>query len=484
MQQRSKPLLLDVHLRVGSRDIDDRQPTMTIYAALIILQHIPRRMRSLRLDGPRVHLERTLSNLHTPSSLQSLSINIPLWDLATPFSIPETLFSSQAPLRGLSFSADRALRAPDWLLRGLTCFKVGGKVPLENLLDALRQMPVLEHFTLLKCTAVWDEVDVFPGAPIPMERLEEFIVSTESPRHFVLLAMRLAIPEGARKRLAVSTLAAPRYGLWSPWLEALPPLYAALTRGGLQHIRISGGPTRGRFLAWTDGLHDDLARFCFELEWNGSPPAPGGVRAIELTSPFYHLHVLCDELNAADVRRVLVEGDPTHIDVADGYWHQLLVRLPSIEELWLFPGAVKVLESAYAARDDTEGVLQSLRGVYVIEGRLSSPRLAGPATASGTSFSGHFAEVEWNGSSSRSQPSLVSPQSESGFIYAKGGVMKREESHGPDATPGLMALLSASAAPQSIEVHLRNCDVEHGALKSLCALTNVRRNGDWVRINA
>jgi len=416
-----------------------------------------------------------------PSSLQSLSINIPLWDPGTPFYIPGTIFSFQPPLRSFPFSADRALRAPDWLLRGLTSFKVGGKVPLEDLLDTLRQMSVLEHFTLLECTAVWDEVDVSPGAPIPMERLEEFIVRTESPRHFVLLAMRLVIPDGARKRLIVSTPAAPDCGLWSPWLEALPSLYAARTRGGLQHIRISGGPTRGRFLAWTDGPHDDLARFCFELEWNGSPPAPAGVRAIELTSPFYHLHVLCDELNAADVRRVLVEGGSAHIDVAEGYWHQLLVRFPSVEELWLYPGTVKVLESACAARDNTERVLQSLRRVYVIEGRLSAPRLAGLATASGSNFGGPFSKVEQNGSSTQPRVSL---RSKSGFIYTKGGVTKREESHSPDATPGLMALLgAAAAAPQSIEVHLRNCDVEHGALEPLCALANVRKNGDWVRIN-
>jgi len=296
--------------------------------------------------------------------------------------------------------------------------------------------------------------------------------------------MRLAIPEGARKRLAVYTLAAPNYGLWGPWLEALPPLYAAPTRGGLQHIRISGGPTRGRFLAWTDGPHDELARFCFELEWNGSPPAPGGVRAIELTSPFYHLHVLCDELNAAGVRMILVEGDPAHIDVAEGYWHQLLMRLPSVEELWLYPGTVKVLESACASRDDTERVLQSLRRVYVIEGRLSAPKLAGPAIESGSNFGGLISEMEWSGSSSQPQASLVSPpSSKSGLIYAKEGVMKREESHSYDATPGLMALLSAAATPRSIEVHLRNCDVEHGALTPLCALTNVWRNGDWVHID-
>ncbi|KAI9462045.1 hypothetical protein F5148DRAFT_971418, partial [Russula earlei] len=148
MQQRSKPLLLDVHLRVGRRDIDDRQVTMTTYSALIILQRLSHRMRSLRLDGPREHVHTTLSNLHTPSPLQFFSINVPLWDLGTPFSIPESVFSSQAPVRSLSFSAERTFHAPYWLVRGLTSFKLGGKVLFADLLDALRQMPVLKHFTL------------------------------------------------------------------------------------------------------------------------------------------------------------------------------------------------------------------------------------------------------------------------------------------------------------------------------------------------
>ncbi|KAH9983035.1 hypothetical protein BJV74DRAFT_887094 [Russula compacta] len=477
MQQRSKPLLLDVHLRVGRRDIDDRQVTMTTYAALIILRNISPRMRSLRLDGPRDQVQNILTSLHKPSPLLFLAINIPLWDLGTPFSIPSSVFSFQAPVRSLSFSADRALRAPGWLLQGLTSFKTCGKVPLQDLLGALRQMPFLEHFTLLKCTAVWTEPDVNPAAVIPMDRLEEFVVRSESPRHFVLLAMRLAMPEAVRKRLVVHMLAAPGWGFWARWLEALPPLYAAHTRGGLQHIRISGGPTRGRFLAWTDdGPHADLARFCFELEWNGSPPAPDGVRAIELTSPFYRLHTLCDELNAADVRRVLVEGDPAHIVVAEGYWHQFMARLLSVEELWLYPGTAEVLWSACAPRDaPAEPVLRTLRRVYVVGGRLSAPKVPGPATASGSDIGGPLAMMKWNVSSSLPPP--LPPKDHTRRVEA--GIKNREESHGLDVTPGLMALLRGGA-DQSREVHLRNCEVENGALAPLCALAKVRRNYDWI----
>ena len=506
LQQRSEPLLLDVHLRVGSRrDIDDRQVTMTAHAAVTILKEISHRLRSLRLDGPREHVQSTLSNLHAPSSLQSLSINIPLWDLGTAFIIPETLFSFEAPIRTLSFSADRTLHAPDWLFHGLTSFKTGGNVPLLDLLDALRLMPALKHFTLFRCTAVWDEDDVFPTAPISMNRLEEFVVRTESPRHFVMLARHLAIPDAARKRLAVrSTPTAPpeerAFGSWTTWLEALPSLYAARTRGGLQHVRISGGPTRGRFRAWTNEYYDDTARFCFELDWNwkdggplGSAPAQsggggggGGARAIESESPFYHLHTLCDELNAGGVRKVIVDGDPSHVVVAaEGYWHELLSRLPCVEELWLYPGTADVLCSACAPPTAADRILQLLTRVYIVEGRLSAsnpnPNPAGLTAATGTGSRSGLSETVSEGdasSSSSSGPQTLSasPPSKSG----RGLIVAKTDNL--DMTPGLLALLEGgtAAAPRSMEVHLRSCEVEDGSLGRLCALAKVRRDYDWV----
>ena len=132
---------------------------------------------------------------------------------------------------------------------------MGGKAPPLDFLDARRLIPILKHFTLFKCTAAWDEDAVFPAAPISMNRPEEFVVRTESSQHFLMLEMHLAIPDRARKRHAVCTLARPGCGSWT----TPPRLYAALTRGELRNIRISGGPTRGRFLAWTDEYHDVVA---------------------------------------------------------------------------------------------------------------------------------------------------------------------------------------------------------------------------------
>ena len=469
MRERSQPLLLDVHLRVGRRDIDDRQVIMTAYNAQLILRKVSHRMRSLRLDGPRDHLGGILSNLLTASPIMSLSLNLPPWDRGSLFGIPRNTFASNAPLRSLSVSAERPVRAPDWLLQGLTSFNTGGKVPLLELLDALRQTPVLEYFTLHGCTAVWDADDIFPGDPIPMNCLKEFTVCTESPQHFVLLATHLAIPDATRKRLALRTLAAPGCGLLTHWLRALPPLYASYTHGGLQNVRISGGPTHGRFLAWTDERHDDMARFCFELEWN-MYHAPDQVRGIELTSPFYYLGALCDELNAVGVRRVLLEGDPVHFAVATGYWHQFFAQLPSIEELWLYPGTAEVLWSACTPRG-AECVLQSLKRVYIVEGRLSAelPKLSKPKITSESDLSGVLSGVDLDGS--------PSPPSDGHFIVC--GENRREELHSLDVRPGLMALLRGGAS-SSREVHLRNCEVEDGIIAPLCAVAKVRVNSDWI----
>ena len=133
-----------------------------------------------------------------------------------------------------------------------------------NLAGALRLVPVLKRLTLFKCAVVWGKHDVFPTTPISMNRLEEFVVRTESPRHFVMVVRvrHLAIPDTARKRLAVRTLAAPKCSSWMTWLNALPPTLRTSYLGGCSTP----------YLGWTSAralpgeYYDDMARFCFEFE--------------------------------------------------------------------------------------------------------------------------------------------------------------------------------------------------------------------------
>jgi len=77
-----------------------------------------------------------------------------------------------------------------------------------------------------------------------------------------------------------------------------------------------------RFLAWTDEDYHDMVRFCFESEWDVRPSTLRGVQAIGLESPFYHLHTLCDEFNHEGVRKLIVDGNPLHIFVAEGTRHR------------------------------------------------------------------------------------------------------------------------------------------------------------------
>jgi hypothetical protein len=53
--------------------------------------------------------------------------------------------------------------------------------------------------------------------------------------------------------------------------------------------------------------YHDMVQFYFDSEWNVRPSTQGGVQAIELASPYYHLHTLCDEFNAGGVRKLIVE---------------------------------------------------------------------------------------------------------------------------------------------------------------------------------
>ncbi|KAF8267417.1 hypothetical protein EI94DRAFT_1325420 [Lactarius quietus] len=224
-----------------------------------------------------------------------------------------------------------------------------------------------------------------------------------------------------------------------------------------------------------------MARFCFEMEWYGSPPAPDGVRAIELTSPFYRLHTLCDELNAAQVSRIVVEGDPGRVVVPEDYWYRLLARLPAVEELWLYSGTAEVLRSACALQGSAEQILQSLKRVYVVGGRVTALKPENLGTPS-AGYTGSSDEEE--GDSSLEVLDFLTWQRPlpDATIEVRDEAKKKAEALCLDVTPGLMAFLQNGTAQhrEHREVHLRNCEVEDGALIPLCALTKVRNNGNWI----
>ena len=184
----SKSLLLYAHFRVGRRDIDDRQATIMTCATITILKESSHRPTRTHHLNP------------FPSTSR-------FWTSGA-FNIPENLFPLEARIRSLQFSADRTLHAPDSPPCRLTSIQTSGKAPLLGLLDA-----------------------ELPTVPISMNRLKVFLVRTDSPRHFLMLVVHLAMSDTARMRPTVRTLAAPGCRGWTTWLDALPPFYTVLIQG-------------------------------------------------------------------------------------------------------------------------------------------------------------------------------------------------------------------------------------------------------------
>jgi hypothetical protein len=358
LMARSEPAQVDVELRVGHLTV--KRICVCIDEAIALLSNCTR-LRSLRLVGPRRDVCAVLDALRTPTPIRSLVLS--LWEPGSPVALSEKLFGGQAPIRHIHFSADRCIVAPRWLLRGVTHFTSGEQIPLVHLLDALGQMPALTHFTLQHCRAHWESTDTSRDRSIDLPHLQELVVHADSPRYFVLLNQRLALPRGARRQLELRTLAVAGWDRWLRWFTEMLPIIKAA--GGLQHVRLSGGAKEGTFRTWTGDAATicEDAEFCFTMFWKGSPTT---MVDMPLTSPIFHLGALCDLLDATRYgRRLVLEGDPARAQLQTSCWWNLLEKLPAVEKLVLYPNAMKALHSAW---DDVRApaVLPALQQVQFV----------------------------------------------------------------------------------------------------------------------
>ncbi|KAF8494099.1 hypothetical protein F5888DRAFT_670225 [Russula emetica] len=219
LMARSDPAQVDVELRVGQPLLGQpfvKRMFLSVDEAIALLTDCTR-MRSLRLLGPRGDVCAVLDALRMTTPIHSLALS--LWESGPPVLLSEDLFGGRAPIRQIHFTANRCIVAPRWLLRGITHFTSGEQILLLDLLDALRQMPALAHFTLQHCRATWEDTDAPREPLIELPHLEEFSVHTDSPRYFALLNQRLALPRGVKRRLELRTLAVAG---WDRWLPCLP----------------------------------------------------------------------------------------------------------------------------------------------------------------------------------------------------------------------------------------------------------------------
>jgi hypothetical protein len=361
LMARSEPAQVDVELRIGQLFV--KRMCLSVDEAIALLSDCTR-MRSLRLLGPRRDVCAVLDVLRVTTPIHSLTLS--LWEPGPPIFLSEDLFGGRAPIRQIHFTADRCIVAPRWLLRGITHFTSGEQILLLDLLDALRQMPALAHFTLQNCRAHWEDTDAPREPLIELPHLEEFSVHADSPRYFALLNQKLALPRGAKRRMELRTLAVAGWSRWLRWFNALLPIIEAAN--GLQHIYLSGGAKEGTFRMWSGDVattYED-AEFSFEMYWYGSPMMTTTDQ--RLTSPIFHLGGLCDLLGATKCGRTLMLGGdptPTRVELPMFCWWMLLEKLPAVEKLELRADVVKALYTAWE-EVGAPAVLPALHQIHVV----------------------------------------------------------------------------------------------------------------------
>jgi len=304
--------------------------------------------------------------LRTATSIRSFSLNIV--DLTSfPVELPVNLFGGQALIRDVSFSAVGHIVAPYHLFHGVTHFTSDHLIPLQDLLDSLRQMPALQSLTLKHCNLDWEDSDAPLDVPISMPNLMHFMVGTRAraPAIFAMLHQRLALPDGAKRRVrACKSSDWDDSAFWAP--SVLTLINAAK---GLRHMRLYGGARLGTVRLWTGDLGNEEAAFTFEVRWwlDGHWEEP---------SPVFHLARLYDLLGVEDVLTVSLFFTPHgRIDLGRGYWWNLLRKLSAVEELELRVDTLRELEFAWDV-DNAPAVLPALRSVRIVQAKSSIRRVA------------------------------------------------------------------------------------------------------------
>lgn len=313
------------------------------------------RLRTLHIIGETKTVSVVLNTLNTTTPIRSLSLN--LVDRGS-ISLPVHLFGGQASIHEVSFVAVNYIVAPHGLFSGVTYFTSSQHIPLQDLLDTLREMPALQSFTLQRCNVAWQDTDVPCNVQIPMRNLTHLTidVDSQSPFYFTLLHQRLALPNGAKRRLRLHTAADwSHWGLWAPSI-------LAIIRGAdrLRHIRLSGGIREGSFCLWTGDLGIEEAEFSFEVSWwfQGFGSVP---------SPIFDLATLCHILDAGSARKLALLINPLGcIELGRLYWWTLLESMTGVEELEVRPDALRELRYAWEVHD-APAVLPKLRRVDITQ---------------------------------------------------------------------------------------------------------------------
>jgi hypothetical protein len=405
--ERSSPLPVHVDIRISSGSTNSPSSPSSTAAdglhplAASELLFVASRIRTLCLAGLRADILHILNRLRSPSfQLESLILSI--YDSGgPPVSLPISLFggNDKAPnLRRLTFATDTCIRAPLWLLGGITEFTTGADVALPELLETLRAIPQLQILRVQHCRAAWGE-DTATGAEGPPLRsvtlpdLQLISFRDTTPRRFVLLILRILAPSTVRRHLFWRSWAVVNWERWSGMLISMRPFIPrdsviGARDGGLRAARVRGGPAQGSFCAWSrsasasgEAGKEEDALFLFQIDWMRSPVDPRAT-LLEHSSPFFHLSGLCTQLPNMHVTNLTIEPEPEldreQVVISDNdgtgivstptiHWESLLRRLGSVQSLQLHGGdrhgGIVIVTSA----SDSDTLLPHLQKLYIFQ---------------------------------------------------------------------------------------------------------------------
>ena len=268
--ERSKASPIDVSVAIRTYEINFKTRYLLDVDEVIALFTGCTRLRSLQITGEFRIIYKLLDELYTATNIRSLSLDITdQW--TRPVELHDNLFGGRAPIHEMCFVSVSYIIAPHWLLRGITHFTSNQRIPLQFLLDTLRQMAALQSFTLERRILDWEASDSPRDVQIPMQNLMHLKVDVDagSPAIFALLHRRLALPNGVKKRLRFHRSSDSYNSRWSLSILAIPPFLRDIINaaGGLQHVQFSGGVWVGSFLLWTGDTGYEETEFLFEVSW-------------------------------------------------------------------------------------------------------------------------------------------------------------------------------------------------------------------------
>jgi hypothetical protein len=361
--ERSNPAPVDVTVRIDPIFFGTKHTNVREIVGMLSSGRT--RLRTLHVTGESRTVREVLNALNTATPTRSLSLD--LVD-RSPVLLPGRLFGGRAPIREVRFVAANYVVVPRGLFGGVTSFTSSQQIPLRDLLDTLREMPALQSFALQRCDVAWQEADAPNDVPqIPMPNLTRLTVDVESrsPFCFALLHRRLALPDGAKRRLRVHTASD-----WSHWGLWAPSVLAIIRGAGmLRHIRLSGGTREGSFCLWTgdSGTTEEEAEFSFEVSWWFQT-----FKSVH--SPIFDLATLCEILDAGSARKLALLVNPLGcIGLVRSYWWTLLKSMGGVEELEVRPDALRELRYAWKGAD-APAVLPKLRRVRMTPATTSNVR--------------------------------------------------------------------------------------------------------------